>query len=88
MDTNSGLGNVEARKPSDSGPAFPTREGGRRRSSHSWRHRSIHRPGKIHYGSMLGEAYCMFWLIFRYVFYDIIRELNATMLMIYNSKAV
>jgi len=47
----------KARKPSDSGPAFPTREGGRRRSSHSWRHRSIHRPGKIHYGSMLGEAY-------------------------------
>jgi hypothetical protein len=60
MDTNSGVGIVEARSPSDSGPAFPTGEGARRRSRHSSRARSIDRPGQIYYGSMLGEAYRMF----------------------------
>jgi len=49
--------NMEARRPSDSGPAFPTREGGRRRSRQNFRCRSIDRPGQIEYGSMLGEAY-------------------------------
>lgn len=90
MDTNSGLGNVEAKWPSDSGPAFPIREGGRPRPRprQSLGSRSIGRLGQVRYGSLLGEAYRMFWLIFCCVYYDITCELNATMLMIYNSKAV
>lgn len=73
MDTNFGLNNVDTRRPSDSSPA----SGGKWRL----RHRSIDRPGQIYYGSMLGEAYRMFRLIFRCVFCDIACDLNVSILM-------